>query len=108
MCDSIDIDWRPAGVTAAFSTLGCGDLGIDEVLAFARQRGIPAVELRTLGGTNDILAYLSRRFEHTDEFRTLIRGSGILVASLDTSVDAINASAADRDGLRRLLPWIEA
>jgi hypothetical protein len=50
--------------TLAFSTLGCGDLDICEQLALAAYRRMDAVELRTMGGTTDILKYFETSSEH--------------------------------------------
>jgi sugar phosphate isomerase/epimerase len=95
-------------VTLAFSTLGCGQLELSDVLELARHRGLPAVELRTLGGSTDILAYFEDRFGEPDRLRTVIDGSGIEIVSVDTSVNAIDASEGDRAMLVELMPWVAA
>ena len=93
---------------AAFSTLGCGELSIDDALALASSRGMGAIELRSLGGTNDILGYLNKRFSSPADFAAFVEESGIVIASFDTSVQAIYTPAADRVWLVEALPWIIA
>lgn len=97
-----------ARVTLAFSTLGCGQLELSEVLDLAERRGIAAVELRTLGGGTDILAYLRRRFRSPEKLESVVQAKNIEIVSIDTSVNAIGASSADRSMLIDLVPWVDA
>jgi len=92
----------------AFSTLGCGELELAEVLALAAARRLPAVELRTLGGTTDILGYFRQTFGRPEDLRSLVAASGVGIASVDTSVEAMTAGEADRRWLEALLPWVVA
>jgi len=93
---------------AAFSTLGCGELEIEDVLALASSRSFAEVEIRTLGGTNDLLEYFRGRFASPGQLRELVAASGVRVASIDASVNAIYASAADRDWLLDIRSWVLA
>jgi len=42
----------------SFSTLGCPECTLDEVLRLAADHGIAGVELRCLGGTTDLPGWL--------------------------------------------------
>ena len=88
-----------------FSTLGCGELDLEDVLALAARRHVPAVELRTLGGHNDLAAYLQRNYGTPDGLRAVVAASGNSIASLDSSVNLIGATDASRHDLLALLPW---
>lgn len=91
-----------------FSSLGCEELELDEVLALAASHGIPAVELRALGGTIDLAEYFTRNFETQARLAEVIAASGIAVVGLDASCRLM---ANDREGETELLalaPWAEA
>lgn len=92
----------------AFSTLGCGELELSEALALAASRQVDAIELRTLGGSNDILDYFRARFTTPEALGAVVQASGIAVASVDTSIEAISAGVADRQELMDLAPWVAA
>ncbi|MEQ1899536.1 MAG: TIM barrel protein [Devosia sp.] len=97
-----------AAVSLAFSTLGCGQLELTEVLDLAKRRSLPAVELRTLGGSTDILEYFRHRFGSPDRLRSLLDTGDIEIVSIDTSVNAIDASTDDQTMLIELMPWVAA
>lgn len=44
-------------IRRAFSSLGCHELDLDDVLTLARLHGIEEVELRALGGTIDLAGF---------------------------------------------------
>ena len=47
----------------AFSSLGCAELELDEVLSIASRHHIEAVELRALADSIDLIAYFEQKFE---------------------------------------------
>ncbi len=68
-----------------FSTLGCTELGLSEILSLAGRFGIPAIELRGIGGITEnrlIPEYAPSRIRGTAE---LIAASGKEIAVIGTS-----------------------
>lgn len=75
---------------------------------FAARRRVPAIELRTLGGTNELAIYLESRYGVPDRLADTVLASGIRIASLDSSVSLIGSVESDRGELLVLLPWARA
>lgn len=67
----------------AFSSLGCAELELDEVLQIASHNNIEAVELRALGDSIDLIAYFERNFETPQKLADHIALSGIRAIALD-------------------------
>lgn len=91
-----------------FSTMGCGELNLPGVLSLATERRLAAVELRILSGGRDLLNHFIDRFGTPSALAATIAASRIAVASIDTSISAIGASAEDGALLLRLAPWAMA
>lgn len=94
--------------TRAFSTLGCPEFSLDEVLALAQRHRIPEIEIRTLGGTVEVPAHLAEHHNTPDALATKLRASGARVVALDTSFKLIGNDTASRAALLEFLPWAEA
>ena len=74
-----------------FSTLGCAELELDEVIALALRHGIDVIELRALGGTVDLPAYFAQHFGTPDKLAAHVAASGVTITALDTSL-SLNGS----------------
>ena len=94
--------------TRAFSTLGCVELTLDETFALAARHGLAAVELRGLGGSLDVPAWLAKTYGTPEAFAAHARRSPIRIAALDTSLRLIGNTAADREAFLQFIPWAEA
>jgi sugar phosphate isomerase/epimerase len=92
----------------AFSTLGCPDLDLDGVLGLARAHGVPAVELRVLGGALDLPAYFSGRGDSAAALSSAIAASGVRVVALCTSLSLMDASDGDVEKFLEFAPWADA
>ncbi len=92
----------------AFSTLGCPDLGLDEVFSLAARFGLDAVEIRALGGSIDLPAYFSATYGSPDLLAEKLRGRRIPIVSLDTSLRLIGATETDRAQFLEFVRWAEA
>jgi len=92
----------------AFSSLGCPELALDEVLALAGRHGLAAVELRALGGTVDLPAYLTGGFGTPAGLAEHVRGSAVRIVAIDTSFKLVGATPAEREAFLFVLPWAEA
>jgi sugar phosphate isomerase/epimerase len=91
-----------------FSSLGCPDLGLDETLALATRHGIAAVELRALGGTLDLPAYLAQHYGTPGRLAEHLRHSPVRIAALGASLRVVGATPAEREQLSALAPWADA
>ncbi len=96
------------GYCRTFSTLGCPEFTLDEVIALAGRHGIDAVELRALGGQLDLPRYLSEHFHSPTELAARMRDSSVKIIAFDTSFKLIGHEAADRTALLEFVPWAEA
>jgi sugar phosphate isomerase/epimerase len=91
-----------------FSTLGCPDLGLEEVLALAASHGLPGVEIRALGGTIDLPAHFEAIYGTPSALAERICLQHVKVFSLDTSLKLAGSTDAEREAFLKFLPWAEA
>ncbi|MEO6569722.1 MAG: TIM barrel protein [Opitutaceae bacterium] len=94
----------------AFSTLGCPELSLDEVLVLAERHGMSAVELRALGGTTGLPEYFSQQFGSPENVAAADRSlrSRPRIVGLNTSFKLSDTSSFRRQELLRFVPWAEA
>jgi len=97
----------------AFSSLGCPQASLDEAFALAARFGLDAVELRSLGGTVELPAYLAAQFGSPEALADRLAGGlpgapGVRIAALGTSFRMIGSSPLDRDALIDFAMWAEA
>lgn len=93
-----------------FSSLGCPDHTLEATLALAAHHGIPAVELRALGGTVDLPAYLASQYGSPNRLAERLHAAPppARVAAFDASLHLVGATPAHRAELTALVPWAEA
>ena len=93
-----------------FSSLGCPEASLDATLALAAGQGIPAVELRGLGGTIDLPAYFAQHFASPAVLGAHVRALGAAgrIVAVNLSLRLIGTSAAEREQLTAVMPWVEA
>jgi hypothetical protein len=97
-----------ASCILAFSTLGCPELTLEQVLALAHQHQIQAVELRSLAGTMELPAYLAKAYGTPEKLAARLHGEPVKIISFGTSLKAIGGTAADRETFLQFVPWAEA
>jgi sugar phosphate isomerase/epimerase len=86
------------GLSWCFSTLGCGELGLAEVVRLADRFAIPGIELRGLDGSLDIVAVLGRAIsEHPELVAGLVAARR--VRGIGTSFRLLDDSPAAREEL---------
>lgn len=90
-----------------FSTLGCPQLTLEEVLTLASAHRMPAVELRALEGTVDLPACLADRFGSPQAFGDCVQSRGIAIAALGTS-EKLMGDRFDLEMLAEFARWAEA
>lgn len=91
-----------------FSTLGCPDLTLEQAQALAAQHRFNVIEVRALAGTVDLPDYLARTYGAPEQLARRISGASVGIVAFDTSFKLIGGTAADREALRRFVPWAEA
>jgi sugar phosphate isomerase/epimerase len=69
----------------AFSTLGCPDWNLDQIVETAERLGYQGVELRAVGGSLDLLARLEFSREQLGATRALFTESNVDICCVDTS-----------------------
>ena len=69
----------------AFSTLGCPDWGLSEVVAAAREGGYDGIELRALAGSLDLLGRPEFAAPQLAQTSAYIKDAGIEICCVDTS-----------------------
>ena len=95
-------------VLRCLSSLGCPDLSLAETLALATKHGIDAVELRALGGSVALPAYLAAQFGSPAAFGKEVRGQPVRVAALNPSLKLAGAAPGERESFLEYVPWAEA
>jgi sugar phosphate isomerase/epimerase len=95
-------------VIRCLSSLGCPDCSLAETLAIAARHRIDAVELRSLGGTVVLPAYLRAQFGSPADFGAALRGSSVRVAAFNASLKLAGATPGDREEFLEYVPWAEA
>lgn len=92
----------------AFSTLGCPDAHLDDVVDLAARHGIGAVELRALASTTELPAYLEKTYGSPAALVACMQAKNVRVVALDTAFSLAKAGTEDRAQLLRFVPWAEA
>lgn len=82
----------------AFSTLGCPNWGVDEILEAARTNGYDGVELRFYQGSLDLKQALDAFPGGPREFRRRFQRVGVALCCLDTSIVLTAAEAGSAEG----------
>lgn len=90
------------------STLGCPERSLGEVAALAAEHGLAAVELRALGGSLDLPAYLAQIYGTPDRLWIEAKRMGLNVAVLSTSLKLAGSGEPDRTAFLTFVPWAEA
>jgi sugar phosphate isomerase/epimerase len=91
-----------------FSTLGCPELDLDGAIALAGRHGLHALELRVLGGTTDLPAWLAQRYGEPGKFAAHLKQKRAKVCALNTSFKLIGSNDVDRADLVRFIDWADA
>ncbi|MFB3881331.1 MAG: sugar phosphate isomerase/epimerase family protein [Armatimonadota bacterium] len=86
----------------AFSTLGCPQWSLDQIIEAARACGYEGVELRCYRGSLDLLEALSQFPGGPAEFRRRLGRAGIEVCCLDTSIQLADPDESVPDGDRMI------
>jgi sugar phosphate isomerase/epimerase len=89
------------------STLGCADLSLEEAVALAERHAVFALEVRALGGTVDLPAWLSAHHGSPAQLGASLRESRVRIVAFNTSLHLAQATPAERAQLAALAAWAE-
>lgn len=91
-----------------FSTLGCAERTLPEILALAVRHQLGAVEVRALGGRLDLPGYLKEKHGDPGQLAKEVASAPTCIVALGTSLKLTEATAAAREALLQFVPWAEA
>jgi sugar phosphate isomerase/epimerase len=80
----------------AFSTLGCPDWDLQQIVAGARRWGYEGIELRALGGSLDLLSRAEFSAGQLATTRAYLADAGIEICCVDTSCTFHSPDASER------------
>jgi len=98
----------PLPTRFTFSTLGCPERNLDEVLDLAARFGLNQIELRALEDRLDLPVYLEEKYGSPEKLAALLDERQIRIVTLDTSLSLQKTGEQDREAFLRFLPWAEA
>lgn len=98
---STDLSW-------CFSTLGCADFSLEEIIALARRFAIRHVELRAVSDRLDLPQVFTEIFGGVEPMKAWLQSQGVGIASLDSSAKLIGCSPAARQELLDFARWSHA
>jgi sugar phosphate isomerase/epimerase len=88
-----------------FSTLGCGELTLEEISALAEKYRISNFEIRTIGKRIDISKYFSEIKLTSENVANLLGPKNQKISCLDSSFRLIDTKPNDRDELLQYSRW---
>jgi sugar phosphate isomerase/epimerase len=97
------------GLFRCFSSLGCPQFSLDEMIALAAKHQIDAIELRAFRGTVELPRQLKVEFGSAEALaHKFPAGAGVPVIALGTSLRLTGATAEARAAFLEFVPWAEA
>lgn len=91
-----------------FSSLGCPELDLPQIIDLAQRHKIKNLELRTIEQRLDLPLLFMERFGEPPRLKDFLDAAGIRVMALDTSLALVGNSDNQRAEMLRFLPWAEA
>ncbi|PAW76512.1 MAG: hypothetical protein B9S32_14795 [Verrucomicrobia bacterium Tous-C9LFEB] len=88
-----------------FSTIGCPEKSLEEVLDFADRHELPFVEIRTLEGREDLPALFTKKFQTPAEVNQVLSRYRVKPLVWGSSFSLIGQEQFE--GLEQLAPWLE-
>lgn len=94
--------------TRTFSSLGCPELNLEQMLALASRHQLAGVEIRAVAGTIDVPAHFAAAYGTPEALAAKLCTGPVRILSLDTSLKLAGGKPSDRDDFLKFLPWAEA
>jgi sugar phosphate isomerase/epimerase len=92
----------------AFSTLGCGELALDEAFLMGARHHVSGIEVRTLKDSLDVPAVFAAEYGSPAELARHVASREERIVALDTSLRLVGGNDGDRVNFLRFVPWAEA
>jgi sugar phosphate isomerase/epimerase len=92
----------------SFSSLGCPELTLPEIIELARSKGLHRLELRTIEDRVDLPAYFRETFGSPEQLRAFLDENGMSVVALDASLKLVGNKPEDRAALAEFAEWADA
>lgn len=91
-----------------FSSLGCPELNLPEVISLAKRMGLENLDLRTLEGRVDLPALFREQYGEPERLAACLAGEGVRLAGLNASLKLVGSKEEDRAAFLEFIPWAEA
>jgi len=92
----------------AFSTLGCPDLPLEEIVDLAARLNLEGAELRSVAGRLDLPDFFRERYGTPAALAAQLGDRAKRIVSLSTSLKLAHPIDADRAAFLAWVPWAEA
>lgn len=92
----------------SFSTLGCPELDLGEIVDLARRHQLDQLELRAMEDRVDLPALFRERHGNPAALKAWLAGEGMRINALDTSFKLVGQSGEDREPFLEFVEWAEA
>lgn len=90
-----------------FSTLGCPDLSLEEVITLSNNVAITGIELRVLDGTFDLPTFLAANYGRPFMLADRMKKERAKIISLSTSLKLAGSMPPDFDRFIEFIPWAD-
>lgn len=97
----------PIPLCWCFSSLGCPEQNLSEIIEICRTNEIRHLELRTIGGRLDLANYLEETFGEPKKMIEILNAAGIHLTALDSSARIIGTQPQHKAEVLTLAEWAE-
>ncbi|NDV62267.1 TIM barrel protein [Puniceicoccales bacterium CK1056] len=101
MTHSSELNW-------SFSSLGCPELGLEEIVKLAQQYDLSRLELRTVEDRVDLPELFKGRYGNAETLSRYLSDEGMSVVALDASLKLVGNTPSDRDEFLKFMEWADA
>jgi len=96
------------GLKWSFSTLGCPELSLSEIVALAKANNMTEMELRAIDDRVDLPVLFKEQFGTPDKLKAYLDAEGMTVTALDTSLKLVGNTPEQREEFLGFIEWAEA
>ncbi|MEX0330319.1 MAG: sugar phosphate isomerase/epimerase family protein [Puniceicoccaceae bacterium] len=100
MKETKDLKWT-------FSTLGCPEMSLPEVVALAKRFDLQYLDLRTLEGRVDLPGLFQEQYGSPDNLARFLEGEGVSLTALNASLKLVGNKPEDREAFLEFVEWAE-
>lgn len=92
----------------SFSSLGCPELGLVEIVELAQRNGLERLELRTIDDRVDLPALFKEQYGKPEALAKYLAREGMSVVALDASLKLVGNTAEQRGEFLEFMEWADA